>query len=176
MRVRDRESAFLQNGHLSMMATGPRVDSTSLPRSGSSGVSQPEAVKVRRLPAAWGVSPPAVGFGRVWSIARRADQGHFPAQAAAKARTLLLQFHLHLHLIQLVVVASMLHVEAGRSALNASPSAVPPLLPFIPFIGKARLCDGGRQGHSELHALLVLVPVLGLLWALAAAAARALRR
>ena len=40
MRVRERESAFLQNGHLSMMATGPRVDSTSLPRSGSSGVSQ----------------------------------------------------------------------------------------------------------------------------------------
>ena len=30
MRMRERESAFLQKGHLSSMATGPRVDSTSL--------------------------------------------------------------------------------------------------------------------------------------------------
>jgi hypothetical protein len=29
MRVRERESAFLQNGHLSSMATSPRIDSTS---------------------------------------------------------------------------------------------------------------------------------------------------
>ena len=60
-------SAFLlQNGHLSSMATGPRVDSTSLPRSGSSGVSQRPRQSKCAVCAASRVSPPAVGakYGR----------------------------------------------------------------------------------------------------------------